>query len=565
MGSSVESSRIQKSKEARPAQEPEAGKGEEVFPRRFGKYTLLRRLAVGGMAELFLALQRSVAGFEKLIVVKRILPHLAKDRAFVDLILHEARISATLNHPNICHIYDVGEQEGQFYIAMEYIHGEDLRSIIRQMKKKGESQFPLEQALAIVLGCCAGLAYAHEKTTIDGEPLNIVHRDVSPQNILVTFSGDVKLVDFGIAKAGRNPLEDTSAGVLAGKIPYMSPEQASGLPLDARSDLFSLGIILFELTTGKRLFKGPNELETIRLILDGEYPRPRELNPQIPEELEAIIVKALQKDPDKRFQSAREMQAAIEDFVRKSQLKVSTISTGEWMQRLFAEKLEEQRKLLAQGRQLAEILVAQAEAEEKEATLSGVRSRPATSWPWIAAIGISLTALGVALFAVQAVRNQPASPKGPGQIHVLSDPPGAAIAVDGVRRPERTPAVLKELPLAKYVIQVSSDGHLPKSVEVELTEQKPHAKVEVRLERISAAHFAVVNVSSKPSGAKIIIDGKELEALTPYRITNLEPGVEHTIAVSREGWLTQTRSLTLKPGQVEDLFFTLERAPIGQD
>ncbi|MCA9610680.1 MAG: serine/threonine protein kinase, partial [Myxococcales bacterium] len=233
------------------------------MPMRFGKYTLIRQIALGGMAELFLALQRSVAGFEKLIVVKRVLPHLAKDDSFIEMLLAEARIAATLNHPNIAHVYDVGKADGRFYIAMEHVNGEDLRSLVRQMKKKGVTAFPLEHALAIVLGCCAGLAYAHDKRDLDGEPMGIVHRDVSPQNILVTFTGDVKLVDFGIAKAGRGQMEDTGSGQLKGKVPYMSPEQAQGLHLDNRSDIFSLGIMLFELCTGRRLFRGKNEMETL--------------------------------------------------------------------------------------------------------------------------------------------------------------------------------------------------------------------------------------------------------------------------------------------------------------
>ena len=173
----------------------------EGLPRRFGKYTLLRKLAVGGMAELFLAIQRSVAGFEKLIVIKRILPSMNQDRAFIDMFLHEARIAATLSHPNIVQIFDVGQVDGTYFIAMEHVHGEDLRSIVRQMKRKGVNDFPLEHAISIVLGMCAGLAYAHEKRELDGSALNIVHRDISPQNVVVTFTGDVKIVDFGIAKS----------------------------------------------------------------------------------------------------------------------------------------------------------------------------------------------------------------------------------------------------------------------------------------------------------------------------------------------------------------------------
>ncbi|GAB4196826.1 MAG: hypothetical protein OHK0013_04340 [Sandaracinaceae bacterium] len=535
------------------------------MPRRFGKYTLMRKLAVGGMAELFLALQRSVAGFEKLIVVKRILPHLAKDRAFVDLILQEARVSATLNHPNICHIYDVGEAEGQFYIAMEHIHGEDLRSIVRQMKKVNETTFPIEHALAIVLGCCAGLAHAHEKTSLDGEPMNIVHRDVSPQNILVTFNGDVKLVDFGIAKAGRSSMEDTGSGQLKGKVPYMSPEQAQGQVLDGRSDIFSLGIILFELTTGKRLFRGNNEMETLRMIVEGDYPRPRDLNPGIPEGLERIILKSLEKDVAARYQTARQMQADLEDFIRQAQLKVSPISVGEWMQRLFEEKLAQQKQMLAEGRQLADVIAAQVAAEEeaaaREATMSGVRQRQPSRGPWIAVAVIGLlAALGVAAFVMT---RPPPVPVGPGVLVIRSTPPGAAISVDGVRRPERTPATLRELPLAHYVVQVSSEGFVPQTHEVDLTEASPEATIEATLERPTASHVAMVNVTSTPAGAHVIVDGTDTGHVTPFRVQGLEPGVEHIVAVSLDGWVSQTRTLILRAGQVEDVSFSLERTPLG--
>src|SRR5262245_1326871 len=200
-----------------PKVPPQAGRlpasqTEEGMPTRFGKYTLIRKLATGGMAELFLAIQKSVAGFEKLIVIKRILPAMNQDQAFIDMLLHEARIAATLSHPNIVQIFDVGQADGQYFIAMEHVHGEDLRSIVRQMKKTGISEFPLEHALAIVLGMCSGLAYAHEKRNLNGDALKIVHRDISPQNVVVAFTGDVKIVDFGIAKSDTRHGENTRSG-----------------------------------------------------------------------------------------------------------------------------------------------------------------------------------------------------------------------------------------------------------------------------------------------------------------------------------------------------------------
>jgi serine/threonine protein kinase len=326
----------------RPLPSESETNGTEGLPARFGKYTLLRRLARGGMAELFLALRREGdADFEKLLVIKRILPSLSRDRTFIGMLRHEARVAATLSHPNIVQIFDAGQEDGQFFIAMEHIHGADLRAVIRQMKKKGILEFPLEHAVAIALGTCAGLSYAHDKRDLDGAPLEIVHRDISPQNIVLTFTGDVKIVDFGIAKSKVGDFsEETLSGKLKGKVPYMSPEQARGEPLDARSDLFAVGTMLFELTTGKRLFKGQSEFETLRLICDREYPRPSEVRPDYPPELERIVMRALAKDRALRYPNGREMQADLEAFVRRSQLVVSSLSVRRFMQSLFDDKLE---------------------------------------------------------------------------------------------------------------------------------------------------------------------------------------------------------------------------------
>src|SRR6185503_14518407 len=320
--------------------------GGEALPKQFGKYTLLHRLASGGMAELFLALHRSVAGFEKLIVIKRILPSMNHDRGFIDMLLHEARIAATLSHPNIVQIFDVGQIDGTYFIAMEHIHGEDIQAIVRAMKKMGVTEFPLEHTLSIILGICAGLAYAHDRRDLDGAPLGIVHRDISPRNIVVSFTGDVKIVDFGIAKSGYEPGEDTESGQLKGKAPYMSPEQAAGESIDWRSDIFATGVMLFELTTGKRLFKGASEYETLKLICDKDYPLPSQVRPGYPPALERIVMKALAKKREERYQSSREMQGDLEAFVREERIPVSQVSLTKWMQSLFEEKLAQQKEAL---------------------------------------------------------------------------------------------------------------------------------------------------------------------------------------------------------------------------
>jgi serine/threonine protein kinase len=541
------------------------------MPVRFGKYTLIRKLAVGGMAELFLALQRSVAGFEKLIVVKRVLPHLMKDQSFVTMLLDEARIAATLNHPNVAHIYDVGEANGQFYIAMEHIHGEDLRSLVREMKKNNVTQFPLEHALAIVLGCCSGLAYAHTKADLDGQPMGIVHRDVSPQNILVTFTGDVKLVDFGIAKAGRSTMEDTGSGQLKGKVPYMSPEQARGELLDNRSDIFSLGIILFELCTGRRLFRGKNEMETLRRIVEDEYPKPRELNPHLSPRLEEIILRSLEKNVDRRYQSARDMQADLEDFIRAEQLKVSALSLGTWMAELFKEKLDTQKRLLAEGRQLAEVLAVQTAERDREEALqsgthaSGVRQKPPSKIPWIL---LALMVLGGAAAAVWffVLRETPAPvATGNGVIAIESTPPGAAIWLDGDRRSERTPARIERLPLgARYSVKLTHDGFAPFTEEVALSQERPTFELAATLRQSSASDFGMINVRSVPAGAHVLLDGRDTNLVTPATVPEIAPGVAHTFALALDGYVTHNETITLEAGQMREINQPLERLPLGE-
>ena len=327
------------------------------MPSRLGKYILTRQLATGGMAELFVAVQKGAFGFEKLVVIKRILPALTGDRTLVEMLLHEARIAATLSHPNIVQIFDVGVADDNYFIAMEHVHGEDLRSIVREMKAKNIGEFPIEHAISVVLGVCAGLAYAHEKRSLDGTPLNIVHRDISPQNVIIAFAGEVKIVDFGIAQSDSMSPDETQSGRLKGKIPYMSPEQARGAAIDLRSDIFAAGVMLFELTTGRRLFKGTSEYETLELICDREYPRPSEVRANYPPELEAIVMRALAKDRAERWQTAREMQSALEEFVRRERVPVSTLTLSKFMHSLFEEKLANENADLVQEKQPAAELV----------------------------------------------------------------------------------------------------------------------------------------------------------------------------------------------------------------
>jgi len=315
---------------------------------RFGKYVLVDRLAVGGMAEIFLAREEADGGgVPRTIVIKRIRPHLTRVPSFVKMFLNEARLAAQLNHPNLVQIHDLGKVADSYYIAMEYISGRDMRRVIPKAEEMG-IPFPMVYALKIASSVCEGLYYAHKKTDLAGNALELVHRDITPENILVSFDGTVKILDFGIAKAA-NQLEQTRAGEIKGKLSYMSPEQVSGLPLDARSDLFSLGVVLYEWLTGYRLFKGESEVAVLKTISEGRIHAPSYFRPEIPDEVERIVMRALEKDRDRRYQTAWELQHDLDRFLAQSEFTPSNLHLSNFMRQLFFDELEPESARVGKG------------------------------------------------------------------------------------------------------------------------------------------------------------------------------------------------------------------------
>jgi serine/threonine-protein kinase len=319
---------------------------------RFGKYTLLNRIAVGGMAEVFLARQEGLEGFEKTICIKRIRPHLSSQPNFVQMFLNEAKLAAQLNHPNIVQIYDLGRVNDSYFIAMEYISGRDMSRIIPKAEKAGIS-FPMIYALRIASNVCEGLYFAHTKGDAYGNPLNIVHRDITPENILVSFSGTVKIVDFGIAKANTQ-LEQTRAGEIKGKLSYMSPEQCMGHQLDARSDIFSFGSVIYEWITGYKLFTGENEMAILKSIIDGKIYPPSYFKEDVPEAVERILMKALDKDKTKRYQSAWDMQFDIDTYLASSEFTPSNIHLANFLKQIFGDEIEREQELLVKHKEESE-------------------------------------------------------------------------------------------------------------------------------------------------------------------------------------------------------------------
>jgi serine/threonine protein kinase len=327
-------------------------------PIQFGKYWLLDRVNVGGMAEVWKAKAFGVEGFERLLAVKRILPNIAEDEEFITMFIDEAKIAVQLNHANIAQIFDLGKVDDSYFIALEFVHGKDLRGIFDRVKQKppaapassdGSPAMPIAQAAFIVMKACEGLDYAHNKKDAQGRELHLVHRDVSPQNILISYEGEVKLIDFGIAKA-QGKASKTQQGILKGKFGYMSPEQVRGLPLDRRSDIFSLGIVLYELLTGERLFVGESDFSTLEKVRNVEILPPSTYNRRISEELERIVMKALAKDVDDRYQNAIDLHDDLQAFMYTAGEFYSRKDLAAWMKKVFASEIEQESAKLEQYR-----------------------------------------------------------------------------------------------------------------------------------------------------------------------------------------------------------------------
>ena len=301
------------------------------------------RIAVGGMAEVFKAKAFGVEGFERLIAVKRILPSIAEDEEFITMFIDEAKIAVQLQHANIAQIFDLGKVGDSFFIAMEYVAGKDMRAIFDTMRKKSEP-VPIPMAAYIAMKVCEGLDYAHNKKDAAGRDLNLVHRDVSPQNILISFDGEVKIIDFGIAKAAGKAGK-TQAGILKGKFGYMSPEQVRGMPLDRRSEIFAIGICLWEMLTGERLFIGESDFSTLEKVRNVEIVPPSSYNKRIPEELEKIILKTLSKDVEDRYQGAMDLHDDLQSWMYTSGNFFARKDLGAFQQQIFKEDIEKERSI----------------------------------------------------------------------------------------------------------------------------------------------------------------------------------------------------------------------------
>ncbi len=532
---------------------------------RLGKYEIVRRIATGGMAEIFLARVSGLPGFQKNVVVKRILPQLATKADFIEMFLDEARIAATLQHPNVVQMYDVGVVDGNYFIAMEYLNGEDVRTVMKTLFRK-DGKLPLEFALGIVIGVASGLHYAHEKKGFDGKPLQIIHRDVTPQNVIITYEGGVKLLDFGIAKA-TNRFGETRFGTLKGKVPYMSPEQCRGEPLDRRSDMFSLGIMLYELTLGRRLFRGRSDFEILKQIVEGTVSPPRSIDPTYPVPIERIVMRALEKEREKRYQTAQELQADLEWVVREERVNVSPIALAKFMEQTFGGQAEAEARHEAQGERKTEeealededievINEEQAQAEERAreeraAMIAQIHSRsdsesqslrqPARSRLPLVMVCVGALALGiVAAWKLTArpkakpapVGEQPVSPLVPVSPPTNIEPPE-------LERPPAPVAVPPAQPAAQPVKPAHGKHGSKPAKPLKPVEVKP--VVEPKLEG-----DGTLVIASTP-WCNVSVDGDD-KGPTPLKLTL--PAGKHTVVLSNpEFKITRSLSIMIQPGE----------------
>jgi serine/threonine protein kinase len=539
----------------------------------FGKYELIRRLALGGMGEVFLARQTGgVSGTERLVILKSLLPELAEQDGFVDQFLDEARVAAKLNHPNIVQMYEAGLWNGMYFIAMEYIRGDNLSRIQKVARARGVAP-PIHLMVRIARDALLGLGHAH--TAIDemtGKPLQVVHRDVSPQNIMVRIDGVTKLVDFGIAKAA-NKLDRTKTGVLKGKLQFMSPEQVMGEDVDARTDQFAMGVVLWEMLTGTRLFQGDNEIQILRAVSQQPIPSPSSVVPGFPPDLEMVVMRMLERDRTRRYASCAEAAEELAAWLAQGSRRVSEADVAVFVKQIVGDSVDEAtRNVSASENFLLSLHHTPSKAPKKpvigqqpETSPTMVRRLEAKKSRTMAGIGVGIgVAAALSLAAAMVVMTRPddeparapggtpvmalTTMTGAGAVtgpatttttgapafrpppamarHVaglleitLSEPKNASILVDGGAWPERTPTVLR-LPVGPHTVEVIDEGGRRAAVPVELP--KP-----------------VVVIESEPPGASITAGGSSF-GITPSRLEGkLEGGVTHLLTVSLRGHVTK--------------------------
>ena len=546
-------------------------------PRPFGKYFLTDKIAIGGMAEIYKAKTFGVDGFEKVLAIKKILPHYSADKEFITMLTDEAKLVVNLSHTNIVQVYDLGRVGNDYFISMEYVDSVNLRELTVRASEL-RLPIPMPVALYVMAEVCKGLDYAHSRRDSQGQPLGIVHRDMSPQNVLVSFEGEVKIVDFGIAKAALN-ISQTNVGTLKGKVTYMSPEQAVGKALDYRTDIFSCGIVLYELLTGKRLFKGETQLEVLKKIRSSpitEATLGESLSPQ----LKAILVRALAYNPRDRYQNAGDMQVDLIRLLYATHTDFSPRALADLLNQWFRQELSLKRRQASEDKDrlrtvqevgaeasLSEVnLVHRSLSREdddfhmestvpadqlKKDTFAASPQAPSFFVRLLAAlqnrvvlvlIGGMITLMTL-LVVIKMGTRLSQDGKGKGlvptaayvEIDILSNPAGADIFLDGRRTRLKTPALLEGIVIGKrYQLRLVKEGYEPLSVPLQI-DGKTSDPVGFSLVK-QAPRIYVLTLRSMPPGAHIMVDGQETGKTTPAEFDNLLQGQSYTVRIQADGY-----------------------------
>lgn len=570
---------------------------------KFGQYILISKIGSGGMAELFKAKKLGIEGFERVLAIKRILPHLSSDEEFIDMFIAEAKLVARLTNKNIVQVYDFGRIGQNYFISMEYIRGKDLRAIMKRCREKG-MKFPIPLAVFIAKEVASALGYAHTQKDNTGKDLSIIHRDVSPQNVLISYQGETKVVDFGIAKAGAH--SKTTTGVLKGKLSYMSPEQAWGKPIDHRSDIFSLGIVAYEMFTGERLFKGDSEINTLEKVREAKVePMPSLINADLPQNLEAKLLKALARDVNERYQSAAEFESEFGEVLFNLLHTDPNASLRQFMHELFKEEIDaEHRSEMEEETVSFEVEEEPALVEQKSHRTGSIKAKPIQrkeerkNYPYvIATILFILILAGGFVFWTNYNKTIPSEnlQTAPEKTETAkTDEQGTLPAVPG-KKPE-APAVNNEqktvvqsdtessekikdgsvivnaVPWAKVFIDGKPYGTTPKTIEnlkvgsYNLKLDNPsfppwETKITVSANQATKISykfggFGKLIVNASPWG-NVYVDGA-LKGQTPLTIERIPSG-KHTVKIGKEGYVGASKNITISEGSSEKISFSLNK------
>jgi serine/threonine protein kinase len=514
-------------------------------PKQFGKYLLTQRIAVGGMAEIYKAKTYGVDGFEKELAIKRILPHCSADKDFITMLVDEAKLSVLLSHANIVQVYDLSKVDDDYYIAMEYIHGVNLRDIMYHCREAGVP-LPTDIAVYIASEICKGLDYAHRKADQENRPLGIVHRDISPQNILLSFEGEVKIVDFGIAKAAMN-ISHTLAGILKGKIAYMSPEQAMGKTVDRRTDIFSTGILLFEMLTGTKLFTGESQFEVLKKIRTTKVGIAT-LPDSIPDDLKPIVVKALTYNPDERYQHAGDLQIELTKHLYSKHVDFSPRKLSSFIRKLFADEIKDEQ--VERAREVAQENLTSTMNIQEGAKQVSIVDRDAASSE--ADTDTTKKPREKAFETVITPQTPPPFQQPPAHVEEVTPPTESRRAPASPKKEKKKKGhFFRNALLALLFIGAAAYG---------ISRYAPDLffpGVPTPTETIESAAPGSASIASTPDGARIFLDGNDTGQVTPATIGNLESGKSYLARVEKDDFSPSESTFTVRPGEQASLTFTL--------